>query len=112
MAVAQRTAKEKRYFNILCRFMSYKDGGVLYDPATTEFTQEQLLQITPSHLKRWMCSIAYGMPDPGPGDHPRRGRSSAIENSKKAISFYMPRRTPWDVPTMIGNPTNPVTLMI
>ena len=67
--------------------MSYKDG-VVYDPATTEFTQEQLLQITPSHLKRWMCFVAYGTPDPGFGDYPRRGRSSAIENSKKAISFY------------------------
>lgn len=104
MPAVQCTDKEKRYFNILCQFMSYKDDA-LYDPATTKFTQEQLLQIMPCHLKRWMCFVAYGTPDPGSGDHPQRGRSSAIENSKKAISFFMPGRTAWDVPTMTGNPT-------
>ncbi len=106
-----RTKKEKIYYRYLVRFMTFKDNiEYAKDSDVVDFTQEQLLSITPDDLKRWMCVTAYGVPDPGPEDRPTRARSVSLENTKKAISFFMPRKQPWDDPSMVGNPTRSIAV--
>ncbi|KAI2509856.1 hypothetical protein MHU86_4567 [Fragilaria crotonensis] len=106
-----RTKKEKIYYRYLVCFMTFKDNTDYdKDSNIVEFTQEQLLAITPDDLKRWMCVTAYGVADPGPDDRPTHARSVSLENAKKAISFFMPRKQPWDDPSMVGNPTRSIAV--
>jgi hypothetical protein len=93
-----------RYMATLSEFMTYKDG-LFYAP-DEEFTQEQLLEIVPNDLYRWLCMKAFDKPDPGPNDNPMHGRSSSLMYYKKAISHFMPNTLfPWNVGTGQGNPT-------
>ncbi len=81
------------------------------DANNVDFSQEQLLAITPDDLRRWMCVRAFGVPEPGPEDRPTHAQSISLENAKKAISFFMPRKQPWDDPTtMVGNPTKSIAV--
>jgi hypothetical protein len=94
----------EQYHPYLQRLMEFKDG-VAYAKAF-QFTQEQLLSITPRDIVRWMCRDAYGTPDPGPDDHPTGRRSSGLSFAKKAISFFMPHKNMhWNVESEHGNPT-------
>ena len=81
---------DEQYKPYLIKLMSFKDG-VNY-ASDREFTNEELAQITPETIVRWMCVKAYGIPDPGPNDNPTEGRSSALAFAKKAISYFMPNR--------------------
>ncbi|KAI2498774.1 hypothetical protein MHU86_15730 [Fragilaria crotonensis] len=105
-----RTKKEKIYYRYLVCFMTFKDNTDYdKDSNIVEFTQEQLLAITPDDLKRWMCVTAYG----GPIQVRRSANPctiSFLENAKKAISFFMPRKQPWDDPSMVGNPTRSIAV--
>ncbi|KAG3231873.1 hypothetical protein PI124_g23032 [Phytophthora idaei] len=93
-----------RYKPELVKFMSYKDG-IVYDKDRV-FTTEELLQITPDHLCRWMSQQAYGDAEPSEEMRPVHRRSSTLEFSKKAISSFMPRiNATWDPVTERGNPT-------
>ena len=85
--------------------MSFFHGGVDY-PANTRFTREELLELGPLDIQRWLANKAFGDPDYDVhrGDRPGFARSSSLEFSKKAISFFMPYRlTPWVDGS--GNPT-------
>jgi hypothetical protein len=90
--------------------MAFIDGtGLAGYPTTIEFSEEQLLAVTPSHVSRWMKNSAYGTPTPGPTDHPTHCRSTLLEQSKKAISWFMPNKhMPWDVRSNSGNPTRSI----
>jgi hypothetical protein len=57
-----------------------------------------------------MCQKAYGNPNPGPDDNPTlRRRSSTIEYSKKAHSYYMVNRViAWNAVSQVGNPTRSI----
>jgi hypothetical protein len=93
----------KRY---LCAFMAWKDGLVEQPyPTSVEFTQEQLLSITPTDIKRYFQLKAYGMEEPGPNDNPTECRSSTLQQIKKALSFFMPNQQAWVVEMAVGNPT-------
>ncbi|KAG3128583.1 hypothetical protein PI126_g21341 [Phytophthora idaei] len=93
-----------RYKPELVKFMSYKDG-IVYDKDRV-FTTEELLQITPDHLCRWMSQQAYGDAESSEEMRPVHRRSSTLEFSKKAISSFMPRiNATWDPVTECGNPT-------
>ena len=60
-------------------------------------------------MARWMKNRAYGMPDPGPDDWPTVCRSSALEQCKKAVSWFMPNKhMQWNVQSNCGNPTKSV----
>jgi hypothetical protein len=73
------------------------------------FSQDELVALTPSDIKRWMCVKACGMPEPGPDDHPTECRSSSIEFWKKAISSFMPNGLmQWNVISNVGNPTKSI----
>ena len=90
--------------------MAWKDGHN-YDPATTEFTQEQLLEIRPSHIVRYMSLLAYGMETPEDNSRPTHRRSSGMEFQKKALSFFMPNQNAkWNVESSTGNPTMSVAV--
>ncbi len=83
--------------------MSFVDG-VTYG-RNQEFTAEQLRQITPLEVYRYLCLRAYGKPDPGPEDLPKLVRSSMLEYDKKAISYFMTSHgRDWHEHTHSGNP--------
>jgi hypothetical protein len=97
-------AANKNYKAILIQFMSYCDQ-IDYEKEH-EFTQVELLAITPIDLVRWMSLKVYGNPEPGENDNPIRGRSSSLEHYKKAISSFMPNKhMAWNVMANQGNPT-------
>ena len=85
--------------------MNFFHGGIDY-PANATFTREELLELGPVDIKRWLANKAYGDPDYNirRGDRPRFARSSSLEYAKKAISFFMPNhQPPWVNGS--GNPT-------
>ena len=98
---------EEKYKKILLSFMSWKNGVEYED--TYNFSNEELILITPEDLVRWFQLKVYGTPDPSPQDMPTYGRSNSILYCKKAISFFMPNRLMrWNVmavPPNMGNPT-------
>jgi hypothetical protein len=89
-------AAADKYKNILVAFMSHEDG-VEYDKHHV-FVQQELSNITPDDLVRWMCLKAYGTAVPAEGDNPIHGRSSSLEHYKKAISSFIPNKhMAWNV---------------
>ena len=82
-------------------------------PLIANFTNEELAQITPETIVRWMCVKAYGIPDSGPNDNPTEGRSSALAFAKKAISYFMPNKLmSWNALANppVGNPTKSIAV--
>lgn len=107
--VRRRKTLDEEYKPYLCRLMAFIDETGLDYPRTIEFSQEQLLDITPDDVARWMKKTAYGTPTPGPNDNPTNCRSSNLEQAKKAVSFFMPNKhMPWDVRSNSGNPTRSI----
>jgi HEPN domain-containing protein len=89
--------------------MSFRNGQAYAQ--NSEFTDNQLAEITPNDLARWFCLKAYGVADPAPNANPTVGRSSSLEFYKKAISYYMPNRlSAWDVISNTGNPTRSIEI--
>ena len=84
--------------------MSYK-YGIIYGK-DYEFSDEQLSEIQPDDIYKWMALKVFGQPDPSHDDNPTLGRSTSLEYYKKAISFFMPNRlATWNVLNKSGNPT-------
>ena len=53
-----------------------------------------------------MCVKVYVIAERGPDDNPTMGRASALENYKKALSYYMPNKLfGWNAISKTGNPT-------
>ena len=92
----------KRYHAILVELMQHKTKDE-YEPDKT-FSHDELLQIQPDDIYRWMCLKTYGTEDPGQEDNPS-ARSSSMAYWKKAISYFMPNFAPWNDAAGIGNPT-------
>ena len=93
-----------QYKPYLCRLMAFKDDVPSY-PKTIEFSQQQLLSVTPELVARWLRYVAYGTPTPGPNDYPTEARSTHIAFAKKAVSHFMPNQQAWVVEHNVGNPT-------
>jgi hypothetical protein len=73
------------------------------------FSTDELAVLTPEHVYRWMCTKAFGVPDPTAEDNPIHGRASSLSYYKKAISYFMPNKLmPWNAITKEGNPTKSV----
>jgi len=100
---------KKEYHAYLCRFMEFQHGfSVEFDSRgrTTSFTRRELLDIRPNDIQRFMAFCAFGDPDYDvtAGHRPTNCRSSTLEATKRALSYYMPHRTvPWC--NNQGNPT-------
>jgi hypothetical protein len=104
------------YQPVMVEFMSFFHGAEDYEEEAT-FTREQMLEIRPNDVKRYLCMKAYNDPDPdtsGPnGARPIHARAESLYYSKKALSLFMPyKNAPWV--NGRGNPTRsePVNAMI
>lgn len=93
------------YQPVMAEFMSFFHGAEEYDNDTV-FTRDQLLEIRPVDVKRYLCMKAYDDPDPdiNNGARPTRGRSDSLYYAKKALLRCMPYRTASWVNGQ-GNPT-------
>ena len=78
-----------------------------YDVAAT-FTRAELLELSPTIIKRWMLDLTYGDPlfDADSVDVPDTVnlRASSLAMMKKAVSFFMPNKGPQWLNGQ-GNPT-------
>jgi hypothetical protein len=75
------------------KFMAWRIGKAdNYYSLSHEFSQEDLLAVTPEDVVGYMSLKAYGRRDPGRYDRPDRCRSTTLQQYKKAISYYMPNR--------------------
>lgn len=86
-------------------FFSFYTGGEEFDSKYV-FSREQILQIQPNDVRRWMANAAYNDPDYNvdSGDRPVYCRASNLEQMKKALSYFMVyRAAPWV--NGQGNPT-------
>jgi hypothetical protein len=70
----------------------------------TEFTKEDLLEVTPEVVRQWMNDVCFGDPFPAEGAKPLC-RSTNLAYLKKAVSFYMPNKRPHWMEGLGGNPT-------
>ena len=90
--------------------MSYRDDEE-YE-RDHEFTPEELNEIQPEEIEKWMCVKVYGIPEPGPDDNPYNptlGRASSLEYYKKALSYYMPNKLfGWNAISKKGKPTRSI----
>ena len=95
------------YKSVLIAMMSYRDG-IEYSKSY-EFSPEELGEVTPEDVYKWMAMKVYGHPDPNNDDNPTHGWSSSLEYYKKALSYFMPNRlSTWNAIMHSGNPTRSV----
>ena len=99
----------RRYKQVLCRFMTFyheRENDDAYDPDTQQFTDEELLSITPDDLVRWLNLRCFGVQQPTADMRPTLARSQSVKFWKKCISFFMPNRhMQWNNQSNVGNPT-------
>ena len=75
-------------------------------PDDYEFSIEELREVTPERIYRWMCHKTYGVEEPGPDDRPLNAMTNTLKAWKKQLSYFMPNHlTPWDDMSRKGNPT-------
>lgn len=56
------------------------------------FTKQQLLDLTPTDIKRWLNFRAYGKPNPDESDRPTKQRSGSLQKAKGGVSYYHPNK--------------------
>ena len=57
--------------------------------ASYNFSDGELFEFTPAHIYSCLALKVFGTTSPLATDKPTQGRSSTIEYSKKAISYFM-----------------------
>ena len=102
--MSSTSAKQRDYASSLRRLMESKDGTTY--PKDKQFTQQELLAITPDHVVAWFNELAFGTKIPAPDARPEKCRSNTLLNHKKKVSFFHPRKDQqWDSIRGEGNPT-------
>ena len=101
----------KKYQQYLCECMSLKHGHVdeIY-PKKIQFSKEQLLELTPTDVRRYLLWKAYGDPFPGDNDMPSDARSGSLRKMKQGISWFMPNKNVAWIEGLGGNPTRHASL--
>lgn len=106
-----------KYRRLLHRFMAFKHGRpYLFSPAGRlridaypldhQYTNDELLAITPGDICQFMCLMVYNKPTPTRADKPIYGRKNTLLYVKKALSYFMVNSLPqWDEQRKWGNPT-------
>mmetsp|Transcript_19055 Transcript_19055/g.53104 ORF Transcript_19055/g.53104 Transcript_19055/m.53104 type:complete len:134 (-) Transcript_19055:1192-1593(-) len=74
-------------------------------PSNRVFDPDDLVEVHPINIYRWMCWKVYGKVDPSQEDNPLYGRALSMMYWKKAISYFMPNNAAWNDSTETGNPT-------
>ena len=98
------TARRAQYSSSLRRLMEHKTKEAY--AKTREFTEEEVLDLTPADIVGWFNTLAYGTPTPEPDARPTGCRSTTLLNHKKRISYFHPRKDQqWDSIRAEGNPT-------
>ena len=102
----------QRCKQILCCFMTFfheRPADHPCDPHAQQFTDEELLAITPDDVLQWLNLRAYGDQAPTADMHPTMARSQSIKFWKKCLSKFMPNKhIPWNVQSNTGNPTRSI----
>ena len=85
---------DKNYQHYLCECMSLKHGHIddIY-PRTLQFSKEELLELNPSDIRRYILWKAYGDPyADDTKDEPRNARSGSLRKAKQGVSWFMPNK--------------------
>jgi hypothetical protein len=93
----------KKYQAYIVKCMSF----TLNQPFAKEhhFSKQQLLDLKPVHIRRWLNQLACHTPTPGPDERPLYYRSGSLKKAKGGVSFFHPNKhVPWVEPHG-GNPT-------
>lgn len=91
------------YLKIFLKFMLFFNGNNY--SSREEIEQEEMLKIMPQHIISFLNLHVYGNEVITQEMRPKK-RANTIEYWKKALSFYMLRRTrQWDSIVLQGNPT-------
>jgi hypothetical protein len=89
--------------------MAYIDKATGGDYPRTMEWDHQLLAIAPDAIASYFKQFAYGTSTSGPNDMLTHGNSTNLEQYKKAIYFYMPKKiSAWDVRSASCNTTKSV----
>ena len=76
---------------MLVLFMNFTFGdGQIICTTESDIADNELLQVTPEHVSRYLKYRAYGTADPGADVMPNKCRSSSLMYWKKALSYCMP----------------------
>ena len=89
MTQTETTLKDK-YKSYLIKLMSLKDG-IQYE-LYHNFTNEELVAITPAVIFCWTCLEVYGNSDHKTNNNPTQGRSSPIDYENNSIYYFMSNR--------------------
>ena len=75
-------------------------------PKDWEFSNEELVPITPEMIYQWFAYQVFGKENPSPEDNPTGGKSNSLLAYKKMLTFFMVNHLPlWDEMHQHGNPT-------
>lgn len=101
-----RKTKVQKYHDVLRPLMSYVHDGAVYNESH-QFTQDELLAVTPTILLQYLKIKIYGNVNANPDvDPPINHRANSVLYIKKAVSYFMVNKTmPWNEVTLQGNPT-------
>ena len=96
-----------KHQHLMASLMSFKDGR--WDNKyhrSTVFSKEQLLQLRPIDIKRWLTMRAFGKVNPDwATDRPDKERSGSLAKAKHGVSLFMPNRHVAWLEGRGGNPT-------
>ena len=95
-----------KYQQYISEMMSFLHGRTDDPyPRNKTFEREELLQIRPSDVKKYICLKAYHDPSPGPNVRPLYARAESLRKVKQGVSYFMPNKgSPW-IEGHGGNPT-------
>lgn len=105
--VPKKKKKKNDYYPYFWKFMGWMQGhGFDHYPRTTPlFSHQDRLSITPEHVLRYFCLITCGKEKITEDNRPTLLREGSVQYVKKAISFYMPHSSEWNVQAGFGHPT-------
>jgi hypothetical protein len=108
MSTRSNNKKIQSILDSLMSFVHEVEFGRKYDN-DREYTNEELLQVTPNHVLKWMLLCTFGSTDVGVISDTTRPmvRANTLQFWKKSISFFMPDRLQacWSTGRGEGNPT-------
>ena len=87
-----------------CMSFFHGRADLPYDRNKT-FSKDELLELRPSDIKKFLCFKAYHDPNPGPTDYPVYARAESLKKAKSAISFFMVNKGVAWIDGVGGNPT-------